>query len=170
MSSRKKKRSRAQRPSSLIDTFTPPEEPLAGEDFMTTAALLVPEPPPAAEAPPDAPRGAEALPGPRCGRCGSTALHESSRGGVREGLLRLAGSTVYRCESCRRRFAYAALGEPGAHAASREPRAERPARRGKLTGLWVTALVALLTFLTAGWLISRAEQRRLEGESAQPAP
>src|SRR5215831_18764593 len=57
--------------------------------------------------------------GPRCGYCGSAALHESSRGGFHAALLRLLGARLYRCETCGRRFAFAMLGRPDRHRAGR---------------------------------------------------
>lgn len=130
---------------------------------------------------PVAPPGAQAIDWPRCAYCSSVTLHESSRGGVRERLLRLCGASLLRCESCGRRFAFAALGHPSRHRlgsshanhtraqrAASEPRREK--RRHTLVRMLVTLVAALVTFVTAAWLISRAERRGLEGDGIAPPP
>ena len=125
---------------------------------------------PAAEEPPT-------LEWPRCGYCGSTALRESRRGGFNTRMLRFAGCTVYRCENCERRFAFATLGQPKrkhrGERVSLRPREEMEEQlvsgeRRRAFGLFATLLAALFTFLTAAWLISRAERRRLEGDAGVP--
>jgi hypothetical protein len=108
---------------------------------------------------------------PRCGYCGSTKLRESRRGGFLETCLRWAGCTLYRCENCERRFAFAALGRPHRHndrvplkrreTHALEPRVVGSSRRGVLLTL-LTVLAALLTFGVAVWLISDSERRRIE--------
>lgn len=115
---------------------------------------------------------------PRCAYCGSLAIRESRRGGIRERLLRLSGSTLYRCQNCERRFAFATLGHPGRQHGERvrlrrrdsieaeQPIVSRPRRY--TFGLLATLLAALFTFFAAGWLISRAERSRLESESTPP--
>lgn len=114
---------------------------------------------------------------PRCGYCGSLAIRESRRGGIRERMLRLSGSTLYRCENCERRFAFSTLGHPGRHFGERvrlrrrDSLAEEPIVSGPRRyafGLLATLLAALFTFFAAGWLISRAERSRLESESTPP--
>lgn len=115
---------------------------------------------------------------PRCGYCGSLALRESRRGGLRERMLRLSGCTLYRCENCERRFAFSTLGHPHRHHGERvrlrhrgSLAAEEPIVRGPRRyafGLLATLLAALFTFFAAGWLISRAERSRLESESTPP--
>jgi DNA-directed RNA polymerase subunit RPC12/RpoP len=118
---------------------------------------------------------------PRCAYCGSLALHESRRGGFQERLLRASGAALYRCETCGRRFAFVALGHPHRHRRARgegpAPRDHRTAReadprreerRHTMLRLLVTVVAALLTFVTAAWLISRAERRSLEGEGIAP--
>ena len=115
---------------------------------------------------------------PRCGYCGSLALRESRRGGVRERLLRLSGCALYRCENCERRFAFSTLGHPHRQHGERvrlrhrgAPEAEEPIVAGPRRyafGVLATLLAALFTFLAAGWLISRAERSRLESESTPP--
>ena len=121
---------------------------------------------------------------PRCAYCGSPLLHESTRGGLRENLLRLVGASLYRCEECGRRFAFAALGHPGRHRGPgpvNEPVHRRhsghsrsvvtePQRRRAIR-LLATLAAAVLTFLVAAWLISRAERKRLEGDGIEaPSP
>lgn len=116
-----------------------------------------------------------------CGLCGSPSLHESSRGGLREHLLRLVGATVYRCDHCRRRFAFAVLGRHRHHHRSRSGRDEpKPlgrdhavtvARRRRIVNVVLTLGAALITFLVASWLIGRAERTRLESDGVvQPPP
>ena len=116
---------------------------------------------------------------PRCGYCGSLAIRESRRGGIRESMLRLSGCILYRCENCERRFAFSTLGHPHRHHGERvrlrhrgSLAADEPivsGRRRYAFGLLATLLAALFTFLAAGWLISRAERSRLESEST-PLP
>jgi DNA-directed RNA polymerase subunit RPC12/RpoP len=136
------------------------------EGLASIPPALLP-PPLEAAPPPDAPDA-----WPRCGYCGSLALHESSRGGWRPGLLRFAGCVVYRCESCGRRFAFAAIGRSKDHRRSASPHrsATRPVEGGRrrLLGALATLVAALLAFLAAVWLINRSEQRRLEGEPTPP--
>lgn len=119
----------------------------------------------------------ETIEWPRCGYCGSTALRESRRGGFNTALLRFAGCIVYRCENCERRFAFATLGHPQrrhhGEKVSLKPREEFEEQlvsveRRRAFGVLATLLAALFTFLAAGWLISRAERRRLEGDGVPP--
>jgi len=116
---------------------------------------------------------------PRCGYCGSPRLRESRRGGFKESWLRWAGCTLYRCEHCERRFGFATLGHPHRrHLGERVPLKPRNldekeasvvsgGRRGAL-GVLATLLAALVTFLTAAWLIGRSERSRLEEGSSSP--
>jgi DNA-directed RNA polymerase subunit RPC12/RpoP len=78
-------------------------------------SVAPPEPNVNAENEPEAHASEAKAAWPRCGYCGSAALHESRRGGWTESLLRLAGCTLYRCEDCGRRFAFAKLGRPERH-------------------------------------------------------
>lgn len=141
------------------------------------------EPPGPAEAEPTAraegAAAAEPIDWPRCGYCGSLALRESRRGGFTESLLRSAGCTLYRCENCERRFAFATLGHPHRRHHGERVQLRRRSihaleervvsgQRRRVVGLLATILAAIVTFLTAAWLISRAERRRLEGDGGSP--
>lgn len=132
---------------------------------------------PAPAVPSDAP--AEPIEWPRCAYCGSLALRESRRGGFTESLLRLAGCTLYRCENCERRFAFATLGHPHRRHHGERVQLRRRSihaleervvsgQRRRVVSLLATILAAIVTFLTAAWLISRAERRRLEGDGGSP--
>jgi DNA-directed RNA polymerase subunit RPC12/RpoP len=122
---------------------------------------------------------------PRCAYCGSLALHASSRGGLYEDFLRLTGVVIYRCEECRRRFAFRALGrghrrhrrhsqqhqeQHQEQRAALVPELESPRpeeRRRTWIRRFATAIAALVTFLVALYLMHRSEQRRLEGAQAE---
>jgi hypothetical protein len=137
--------------------------------------------PPSPAEPSPAPQeetAAKPLEWPRCGYCGSPVLRESRRGGLQETALRLAGCTLYRCESCGRRFAFATLGHPERHRSARVPLLPRASHgledaklatsgRRRAIGVLATLIASLLTFLTAAWLISRSERRRMEGDAPQ---
>ena len=137
---------------------------------------------PSADAAPAVPSAAPAeVDWPRCSYCGSLALRESRRGGFTESVLRLAGCTLYRCEHCERRFAFATLGHPHRrHHGERVQLSRRSlyapeerivgGQRRRVIGVLATVLAAILTFLAAAWMISRAERRRLEGEGGSPPP
>jgi len=122
----------------------------------------------------------EALQWPRCGYCGSPDLRESRRGGFVESCLRLAGCTLYRCENCERRFAFATLGHPHRHhervplktksAEELEAHVIAEGRRRSALRVLATLLAALGTFVTVAWLISNSERRRLEQQETPPSP
>src|SRR5262245_28634175 len=155
MGSRKKKRLREQA-AREADPFSLPEVPLAVDPVAEALAPL--------ETPTSA--------GPFCVSCGSEQVHESPRRGARERWLGLGGSRVFRCESCGSRLAVAGLVAGGREA--REARFEQTARRDvwrqRRATLWLTSIVALLTFLTVAWLIYRAEQGRLDPGGVQAVP
>jgi hypothetical protein len=131
---------------------------------------------------PDEPRESHASgAGPYCAYCGSSSLHESTRGGMRESLLRWMGAGLYRCNSCGRRFGFTKLGRPGRHRRTHRTEsahtglfdnerelAPRQGRR-RAVGVLTTLFAALVSYALASWLINRSEQRRLEQES-QPTP
>ncbi len=116
---------------------------------------------------------------PRCGFCGALTIHESSRGGFCESWLRWGSASVYRCDGCNRRFAFAPLGRhrgrkgrrrDGLTATPLEDRMRVEDRRRRIVRLGWTLVAAILTFALAAWMINHSEQRYLEGEVQVPQP
>jgi hypothetical protein len=119
-------------------------------------------------------------PAVRCLSCGAIGIRESSPRGFYEWLLlSLAGSTAFRCERCRTRYAVAVLSFPRSEHGRRHRRQQVFAgignprsidRRRRLVRRAFSAVAILLTVAAVLYMINRAERALLNPPQVDTPP